>query len=318
MVQFLVKRLIGLIFVLIGVTFITFMMGYWSPITPVQILMGNHFDPQLYNQLMHQYGLDLPWYQQYYNFLVNLIHLNFGQSYQHRGESVWSIIAQGVPITLELGFWGLILQFVIGVPLGILSALKANTWIDTANMGTLLFLYAIPVFVLAVFVRVVIVWLDLNAGANWPPTGWGTPWAYDWTDLQYKIAPILVFAIGGAAYIARMARTSFLEVFRQDYIRTARAKGLIERIVIYRHAFRNALIPLVTIFGLSIGFLVTGSFFIENIFNIPGIANTTIVSVTGQDFPVIQGTTVILAVFVVLGNLISDILYTIIDPRIKY
>jgi ABC-type dipeptide/oligopeptide/nickel transport system permease component len=203
------------------------------------------------------------------------------------------------------------------VPLGILSALKANTWIDTFNMGLALVIYAIPVFILAVTAQLIIVWIDKATGGSWPVSQWGTPWSYSWSDLQYKIVPILVYAAAGLAYFARLSRTSMLEVLRQDYVRTARAKGLHERAVIYRHALRNAMIPLVTVIGLSIGFLVTGAFFIEFIFSIPGIAKITLDSISNLDYPVIQGTTVLLAVGVVFGNLISDLLYTVVDPRIK-
>src|SRR5205823_5759725 len=147
-----------------------------------------------------------------------------------------------------------------------------------------------------------------KTGAGWPVSGWGNPWQYTWSDIQIKLAPILVFAAVGTALFARLARTSMLEVLRQDYVRTARAKGMRERSVVYRHAFRNAMIPLVTVFGLSIGLLVTGAFFIEQIFNIPGIGQQTITSINNRDYPVIQATTVLLAVAVVVGNLISDVL----------
>ncbi len=317
MVQFLIKRFIGLLFVVIGVTFITFIMGLNAPGDPIRTLLGQHFDPRLYAQLKHAYGLDLPWYQQYYNYIVNLLHFNFGYSFKQQGQSVWSILSGGVPISTELGFWALIIEIVVGVPLGVISALKANTWIDTTNMGIMLVFFAIPVFVLAVFAQVLIVWIDQHTGATWPVSGWGNPWQYTFSDIQFKIVPIVVYALVGMAYIARLARTSMLEVLRQDYVRTARAKGLSERVVIYRHGLRNALIPLVTVLGFSIGLLVTGAFFIEQIFNIPGIAQITITSVNSRDYPVIQATTVLLAVAVVIGNLISDILYTVVDPRIK-
>jgi ABC-type dipeptide/oligopeptide/nickel transport system permease component len=317
MLQFLVKRLVGLIFVVICVTFITFIMGYFAPGDPIRSMMGQHFDGKLYLQLRHLYGLDLPWYQQYLNFLVHILQFDFGYSYKQQQMTVISIIAGNLPVTLELGTWALILQFLIGVPLGVLCALKANTWIDTANMSTALLFYAIPGFVLAVFVRSAIAQIDQATGASWPPTGWGNPWGYTWPDIQAKLAPILIFGFGGAAYIARLARTSMLEVLRQDYIRTARAKGLRESVVICRHALRNALIPLVTTFGYSLGFLVTGAFFIENIFNIPGLGSVTVAAVTARDYPVIQATVLLLTIAIVLGNLVSDILYIIIDPRIK-
>ncbi len=317
MVQFLVKRIIGLIFVVIGVTFITFIMGYLAPGDPIRVLLGQHPDPLEYIRLKHIYGLDLPWYQQYFNFLKNLATFNFGYSYEFKNRAVWDILKDGVPISVELGFWALMLQLFVGVPLGILSALKANTWIDTTNMAIMLIIYAIPVFVVGVLAQVLIVRIDQNTGAGWPVAGWGNPWQYTWSDIQYKLVPILVYAGVGLAYFARLARTSLLEVLRQDYVRTARAKGMREGTVIYRHALRNAMIPLVTVVGLLIGFLVTGAFFVETIFNIPGIAYITITSISFRDYPVIQATTVLLAVAVVFGNLLSDLLYTVFDPRIK-
>lgn len=317
MVQFLVKRFIGLLFVVVGVTFITFVMGYFAPGDPIYGMLGLHFTPQAYATLKHTYGLDLPFVQQYLNYLHNLFTFNFGLSYEYKNRAVWDILSSGVPISAELGLWALMLQLVVGIPLGILSALKANTWIDTVNMGGMLVIYAVPSFVLAVVSQVIIVWLDTSTGLGWPPANWGTPWAYGWTDIQFKLVPILVFAAAGLAYFVRLSRTTMLEVLRQDYVRTARAKGMRERVVIYRHALRNAMIPLITVIGVVLGFLVTGSFFIEQIFNIPGIAQITLSSVTFRDYPVIQATTVLLAVAVVMGNLVSDLLYTLVDPRIK-
>ena len=317
MVQFLIKRFIGLIFVVIGVTFITFVMGYFAPGDPIRAMLGNHYDPVLYAQLKHAYGLDQPFLVQYWHFLTGLFRLDFGLSYQYQNQPVWNILLTGIPISTELGFWALVLEVLIGIPVGILSALKANTWIDTTNMGIVLVMYSLPVFVFAVFFQVVVVWIDQHTGAQWPVANWGNPWQYTWSDLQFKIGPIVILALAGLAYLARLTRTSMLEVLRQDFVRTARAKGMHERIVIYRHALRNALIPLVTILGLSLGLLVTGTFFLEEIFNIPGIGETTLQATQYRDYPVIQATAVLLAVAVVIGNLISDILYTLVDPRIK-
>jgi oligopeptide transport system permease protein len=317
MVQFLVKRFIGLIFVIIGVTFITFVLGLNAPGDPIQALLGNHYTQSTYLALKHSYGMDLPWYQQYWNFLSNLARFNLGQSFHQQNYPVWNILRDGVPVSAELGFFALLLQLIVGIPIGIISALKANTWVDTVNMGIMLIMFALPSFVLAIFAQLIIVWLDTSTGGTWPVAGWGTSWHFGWSDIQYMIAPVLVYAAIGTALFARLARTSMLEVLRQDYVRTARAKGLRERVVVYRHAFRNAMIPLVTVFGLSIGLLVTGAFFIETIFNIPGIGQVTITSIGYRDYPVIQATVVLLAVAVVAGNLISDLLYSFVDPRIK-
>lgn len=316
MVQFLVKRFIGLVFVIIGVTFITFIMGYFAPGDAVEQLLGQHSTAASIALLRHAYGLDLPWYQQYFNFLTGALRFNFGNSFTYH-RSVMAILSEGLPISLELGFWALVITALVGIPLGILSALKANTWIDTTNMAAMLTIYSIPAFVAGPVVQVIVIWLDKNVGLGWPAVGWGNPWQYSLQDIQYKLLPILVYAALTVAYFARLTRTTMLEVLRQDYVRTARAKGMRERSVIYRHAFRNALIPLVTIIGVSVGFLVTGAFFIEYVFNIPGIADITLNSIFTRDFPVVQATTVLLAVAVVFANLISDILYTVVDPRIK-
>ncbi len=317
MLQFLVKRFIGFLFVLLGVSFITFIMGYFAPGDPIRTLLGSHFSPILYAQLKHEYGLDLPWYQQYWNYITHLARFDFGLSFKEQDRPVWDILKDGVPTTLELGLWALALQIVIGVPIGIFSAVKANTWIDTANMGAMLVLFAIPSFVLAVYVQIIIVWLDTKTGLGWPVAGWGNTWQYTWPDIQAKLLPILVLVAAGLAYFARISRTSMLEVLRQDFVRTARAKGMREGVVIYRHALRNAMISLVTVFGFSLGLIVTSTFFVEAIFNVPGIAQVTITSITDRDYPVIQATVILLATTVVLGNLISDMLYAVVDPRIK-
>jgi ABC-type dipeptide/oligopeptide/nickel transport system permease component len=317
MLQFLVKRFIGLIFVLLCVTFITFILGYFAPGNPIQAMLGNHFDPVLYQQLRHEYGLDLPWYQQYYRFLTDLIHFNFGYSYAYQGVPVWNLISSGLQSSSELATWGLILTYLIGIPLGVFSAIKANTWFDASAMTFSLILYALPTFILAVIFQVFIVWLDSTTHIQWPVANWGTPWQYTWTDIQFKIGPVLVFAALSFASVARITRTSMLEVLRQDFIRTARAKGLRERVVINRHTLRNALMPLITVFGISLGTLVTGVFFIEQIFNIPGLGTTTINAISSRDYPVIQAATILGAIAVVIGNLIADLLYTFVDPRIK-
>lgn len=316
MTRFLVKRLIGLFFILIGVTFITFILGYLAPGDPIKESMGDHFNPTLWLQLRHTYGFDLPWYQQYVNFLIKLAHFDLGTSFHPQQRAVWDILKDGVPISVELSMWGTIVTLIMGIPVGIITAIKANTWIDTTNMSIALVLYALPSFILAVFVQILVLWID-KTGIGWPISGWGDPWQYTWSDIQYKLVPILTYGAAGYAYYARLTRTTMLEVLRQDYVRTARAKGLREKAVIYRHTLRNATIPLITAVGLLLGLLVTGSFFIENIFSIPGIANITVAAVSQRNYPVIQATTIMVAIGVVVGNLISDILYGFADPRIK-
>lgn len=317
MLQFFIKRLVGLIFVVFGVTLITFIMGYFAPGDPILSLMGDKYNEAIYLRLRHDYGLDLPFYEQYFRFLTNMLQFNFGLSYFYKGRQVWDILKEGVPISMELVLWGFLLQLVLGIPLGILSALKAGTWVDTTNMAIMLIVFALPNFVLAVLVQVIILKINQMTEGQWPVTQWGDPWNYGWENLQYKIAPIITFGAAGFAYFSRLTRTSVLEVLGQDFVRTARAKGLRGNVIVYRHVFRNALIPLVTVIGLTLGLLVVGSFFIESIFNIPGIARITVNSIAQRDYPVIQATTILIAVGVVLGNLVSDLLYSVVDPRIR-
>ncbi len=317
MFQFLVKRFIGLVFVLLGVSIITFIIGRLAPGDPVVSLLGPHPTKIAIANIRHEYGLDQSWFQQYLNFIHDMLSGTMGRSFQSDSQTVADILGGGLPVSLELGLWGLLVQLFVGIPLGILAALRANRLPDTLSMGVALVLYAVPSFVLAGLFQVVIVALHGSIGLQWPVSGWGNAWQYSLQDIQFKLGPILIYAAVGVAYFARLTRTSTLEVLRQDYIRTARSKGLVERVVVFRHAMRNALIPIITVLGVTLGFLVSGAFFTETVFNIPGIAYYTVQSITTRDYPVIQATTVLLATAVVLGNLISDLLYTAVDPRIK-
>jgi peptide/nickel transport system permease protein/oligopeptide transport system permease protein len=317
MLQFLLKRFIGLIFVVMAVSFITFILGYLSPNDPITVLLGQRYTPARHAELVHAYGLDLPWWQQYWNYLSGLLHGNLGYSFRYERRPVLELLKDGVPISMEIAFWGLVMSLVFGIPSGVISAVRANTWLDTVNMSFALILYALPSFLIATFAQVIIVTLNKGLGTQWPVSNWGEPWRYTLDDLQFKIVPIFVFGATAYAFFARLSRTTMLEVLRQDYVRTARAKGLKESVVIYKHALRNALIPLVTVIGLAIGTLVGGAFFIETIFNIRGIAGIAVASINQGDYAVIQGTTMLVAGGVVIGNLISDLLYAVVDPRIK-
>src|SRR5256885_2498292 len=176
MVQFLIKRFIGLVFVLLGVSFLTFIMGYLAPGDPIQQLIGQRANPELHARLAHVYGLDLPWYQQYFSFIFRLLRGNLGLSFDTLGRPVWDILKDGVPVSLELGFLGLSAQLLLGIPLGVISALKSGSWIDTTSMTAALVLFAIPAFILAVIFQVFVVSLHLSIGTNWPVQGWGNAW----------------------------------------------------------------------------------------------------------------------------------------------
>lgn len=311
MAQVIARRVVSLVFVLCGISLLTFLVGYLAPGDPVQAMMGNRHDPALHARLMHLYGLDRPWWQQYASYLWGAVHGDFGTSFQYPGTSVATIIGRGVPVSLELGGLALLFTLLIGIPVGVLAALRHDGLFDFSAMGLMLLLYAIPGFILAPAILAADV-ATCNAGPPWPcfPVyGWGAP--------SNLVLPLVVYAAGGVAYVARLTRASVLEVLRRDYVRTARAKGLGEARLNLRHVLRNALIPIVTYIGPSIAFLVTGAFVIEYIFNVPGIGYQTIQSLSQHDYPVVEGTTLLLAAAVVVMNLATDLLYSVLDPRIK-
>ena len=309
MITLILKRALSLPFVILSITFITFIVGYLAPGDPILNMMGQHHDPNMYNQLRHAYGLDLPWYSQYLNYLGQLAQGNLGLSFRFEGRSVWDLIGSGVSISFALGLAALITSLALGIPTGILAAIRQNSIFDRASMGSMLALYSIPSFVLIPVLQWTNYQLYAHQLPSLPVAGWGGP--------QHWVLPVIVLAAANVGYIARLTRSSMLDVLRQDYIRTAYAKGLTEPRVRWAHAFRNALLPVVTVVGPSIAFLVTGAFVVENLFAIPGIGFVSIQAISQRDYPVIQGTTVILAVAVVVMNLVTDILYIVLDPRIS-
>jgi ABC-type dipeptide/oligopeptide/nickel transport system permease component len=307
--RFLLRRLVGLVFVVIGVTFITFILGYFAPGNAAYTQLGQHYTKQAYDHLTHFYGLDLPWYQQYANFLGRLLHLDLGFSYINQADTVWTILQRYVPASMQLGIAGVVLAVLVGVPTGLLAAVRANTRVDSSLQGIALVLVAVPSFVLIPVYDLVMVWLHEQGLPSLAVSGWGSA--------DTMIAPIVIFGASICAFYVRLTRSSMLEVLRQDYVRTARAKGLRERAVVWRHAFRNALIPLLTAVGPALAFAVAGVFVVELLFNIPGIGTETISAITQRDFPVVQGTVILLSIAVVMMNLVTDVAYGFADPRIK-
>jgi ABC-type dipeptide/oligopeptide/nickel transport system permease component len=309
MLRVISRRLISLPFVLFAVTFLTFIVGYLAPGDPILNLMGNRRDPAMYDRLRELYGLNLPWYQQYLNYLGGLLQGNFGYSFRYAQRPVIDLISSGIGVSIILGLGALILSLAIGIPSGLYAALHRNQIGDRLLMALMLGLFAVPAFVLIPILR----WVNFqayNAGLpSLPAAGWGRP--------EHWILPIIVLSAASLGLIARITRASMLEVLNEDYIRTAYAKGLSERAVRWRHAFRNALLPIVTIIGPSVAFLVTGAFVVESLFSIPGIGFLSVTAIQQRDYPVIQATTVILAVSVVIVNLVVDLFYTVLDPRVR-
>lgn len=308
MSRLILRRLISLPFVIFSITFITFLVGYLAPGDPILAMMGSRNDPATYERLRHLYGLDLPWYQQYGNYLAGLLQGDLGLSFRYQGRPVWDMISTGVPVSFELGITALSVSLSIGVPVGLWAALRQNSLFDRVSMALMLILFAVPSFVLIPVLRWINYQFYLRELPSLPVAGWGRP--------EHWVLPVIVLAAASMGYMARLTRSSMLDVLRQDYIRTATAKGLHARRVNWIHAFRNALLPVITVVGPSVAFLVTGAFVVENLFAIPGIGFLSVQAISQRDYPVIQSTTVLLAVTVVGMNLVTDVLYGVLDPRV--
>jgi ABC-type dipeptide/oligopeptide/nickel transport system permease component len=309
MQRLLAQRAISLVFVLFSITFLTFLVLYLAPGDPVRQMMGGRQDPVRYEFLRHLYGLDKPFLEQYGNYLWKLLHGDLGLSYKYPERPVWDLLQRGVPVSLQLGMMALALSLLVGIPTGIYASLRQNKWQDTGIMALMLTLYSIPSFVLIPILWLIDVWLYQNKLPSLPIAGWGNPENY--------VMPVMVLAAASAGFIARLTRNSMLEVMRQDYVRTARAKGLRESTILRRHIFRNAMIPILTVLGPASAFLVTGAFVVENLFAIPGIGYLAVQSIGQRDYPVVLATTLLLAIAVVVMNLVTDIAYTFADPRTR-
>jgi len=303
--RYIVRRLLLGIPVLFFISVITFAFMHAVP--------GGPFDrekalpAEIKANLEKHYGLDQPVWKQYVDYIGGIVtRFDFGPVYSSRSRRVNDIFADHLPVSAQLGVIALLIAVGMGVPLGIIAALKQNTFWDYLGMGVAIFGVSVPNIVLGPLLILVFA-LTLD----WlPVAGWGTP--------AKMIMPAFALGTGSAAIIARLTRASMLQVIREDYIRTARAKGLGERVVMIRHALKNAFIPVATILGPMFAALVTGTFVVEQIFAIPGLGKYWITSVGQRDYPVVMGTILLYALLLVLSNIAVDITYAFLDPRIRF
>jgi ABC-type dipeptide/oligopeptide/nickel transport system permease component len=307
--RFLIRRLAGVVFVLFGVTFITFILGYFAPGNAVFTQTNGRGGAAYIHHLEVFYGFNLPWYQQYARFLNQLLHFNLGYSYIDSSQSVSSILGRYVPISAQLGVTAVVLAVLVGVPLGLYAAVRSNTRYDTTIQSMSLVLFALPSFVLIPLYQLLMITLHANNLPSAAVTGWDS-----WDAM---VGPILIFGAVIFAFFLRITRVSMLEVLRQDYVRTARAKGLTENRVIWGHAFRNSLVNLLTAIGPALAGAVGGVFVVELLFNIPGIGSEALQAINNRDYPVVQGTVILIAMAIAFANLVTDIAYGFVDPRIK-
>lgn len=322
MLQYIFKRLIFMLPLLIGITIICFTVMHLAPGSPtdLQTQMNPRVSAEAKERLRTMYELDKPLHQQYWSWVKKLAVLDLGKSFSSDHRPVADKILERLPITILLNILSMLLILLIAIPIGILSAVHQDSPFDKITSVFVFVGFAIPTFWLAlllmIFFGVNLSWLPISGlrslNYEYLPAG-----AAFWDLIKHLILPVLLSAFGGLAGLSRYMRSNMLEVIRQDYIMTARAKGLSERVVIYKHALRNALLPVITILGLSIPGLIGGSVIFETIFAIPGMGQLFYMSVMARDYPVVMGILFIGAALTLLGNLIADVSYAVADPRIR-
>ena len=305
MVGYIIRRLLQLVPIAIGVTLIVFLIGHLSPGDPARLRLGVRATPETVAALRAKLGLDRPLHIQYISWLSKVIRGDLGRSIQFRKE-VSELFLERALASVKLLGAATLLSILLGVTTGIISATKQHSIFDHISMIIALFWVSMASFW---FGLMLILIFGLHLG--WLPT-----FGYD--GVEYIILPALTLGLMQTALIARLTRSSMLEVIEEDYIRTARAKGLVERAVIYKHALRNALIPIVTIIAMRIPWMFSGAMVTETVFAWPGMGSLMVLSVLNRDLPVVQGATLIIAMLVVFSNLFADVAYAFINPRIKY
>ncbi len=321
--KWLAKRLLEMFLTFWGITVISFVIIHLAPGEPISPMadFNPKFTPEMRERLRAQYGLDKPLYVQYLRWVKGLVRLDLGRSFAPDRRPVWDKIKERLPVTLLINLLSLLIIFLVAVPLGVAAAVRAGSLFDRITTVLVFIGYAMPGFWLALL-------LMLLLGIKWPIlpiSGLHSLMGYeslsvwekvlDWA--KHLVLPIFVSAFGGLAGLSRFMRSTMIEVLRQEFITTARAKGLPERVVIYKHALRNALLPVITILGLSIPGLVGGSVIFESIFSIPGIGQLMWQAVMARDYPVIMGNLVIVSILTLVGNFLADICYALADPRIR-
>lgn len=305
MTKYIIKRVGMMLATLLAITVLTFTIMHAVPGGP--FTSDRELPPAVEQQLNEKYNLDLPLPAQYFDYIQGLLlEQDFGPSFKYQGMSVNTFIEEGFPVSARLGLVTIVFVLLAAIPLGIVAALTNGRWQDALTMGVATLGVTIPSFVVATVLMYV-----FSYRLGWlPATGLNTPASF--------ILPVIALGGYSLSFVARLTRSSLLEVMGQDYIRTARAKGLSEGKVVLRHALRNALIPVVTILGTTIANLLTGSFVVEKIFAIPGLGVHFVDSITNRDYTAIMGVTIFYATFLVVMIFVVDLFYVLIDPRIKY
>ena len=324
MAAFIIRRLLWLPVLLFFISIITFALGVYGPGDPVQVMVGVHATPETIERIRHELGFDQPFYVQYLNYVGNALHGNFGYSLvKYRDQPVGRLIADALPITLQLNILSILLGVATGIPLGLIAGLRRDSWVDLIVRAVVIAGISFPI----IFLNPVLTFIfsrahpfifgggqiNFSIGPLLPMTGG----YWDGIFSLKVVLPAFIEATGIIAVLTRQMRAGMIEELGKDYVRTARAKGLRERFVVVRHAMRNALIPIATILGLMLGGLVAGDFLVEPWFGVPGIGALAYDSLLSRDYYVIMALTLLIAVTYVLANLLVDVTYGFLDPRIR-
>src|SRR5215207_9084543 len=356
MAQYLIRRLLSSLPVLFGVLVVTFLLARVIPGDPCHAILGEKATEEVCTRFNHEKGLDRPIYEQLGVYLGEVLHGDFGRSFRYN-QTVGRLLLERLPTTIELSFSALLISLIVGIPLGVISAVKHNTWVDVVTMVWANVGVSMPVFWLGLMLAYVFSLLLKDTPFWLPPSGrvspgipndpfyevWGIAapeagfgmvmhflgrlnilnslltanWKLLKDSITHLILPAFALSTIPMALIARMSRSSMLEVLGQDYIRTARAKGLTQRKVVLRHAFRNSLLPIVTVVGLSLGSLLGGAVLTDTVFGLSGVGRALYDAITARDYGIVQAFTVVIAVFFVILNLLVDISYAYLDPSIR-
>lgn len=319
MIGYILRRILLAVPILLGASTIIFFLMHAAPGDPTTIYLSNpNIDPAVVEQMRRNLGLDQPVHIQYFKWITSFLTGEFGYSFsQHR--PIAEILKDTIPNTLLLSSVALVIIFAIGVVVGTVQAVRQYSWVDNLATVTSFFIYSMPSFWLGLML-ILLFALKLQ----WLPASQMTSVNYSFLSpsdqivdrLKHLLLPAAALGFGGAAAVARYMRSGMLDQIRQDYVRTARAKGLSERSVVFKHALRNALIPVVTLLGLYIPFLMGGSVLIETIFAWPGMGRTIVTAIFQRDYPVVLATAFVISIMVILGNLVADVLYSVVDPRV--
>ena len=329
MTSYIIRRLLQTIPLLLGILTLVFFIIHLAPGDPTAVYLHPSMAPEVLEQMRQNWGLDQPIYVQYWQWVKSFATGDFGVSLT-RHRPVADILAERIPNTLILSGTALVIIFALGIAIGIVQAVRQHSALDNALTLGALFIYSMPSFWLALMLILIFAY-KVHLIDWWPeilrfPASGMTSVNYEFMNgwqklgdrLNHLVLPSIALGVASAASVSRYMRSSMLEVIRQDYIRTARAKGLPERVVILKHALKNALLPIITLLGLYLPFLFSGTVLVEVVFAWPGMGRAIFEAISERDYPVVMATSFIFAVLVVLANLIADVLYAIVDPRIRY